>query len=677
MDIKYWMIVTNSKISDGDIGAWKVYQRHGQCSNKYMTKRNQNTIVDPDTSVKAVPTAQGESRREDGSKSRKKSPDACRPKTKIAETTSVCETDSADASGAAETARIDTHIGFHSSSPPVVAASITAHPSTRDRSYQRARKFKYPYAAQYLRGNKTAIFNRTLYGFGGTAELLASFTGVMELSSKSWVGWTRGTCKGHSHLSPGVAAGIVRRNSRIFFRQGPTGPHHVGSRRENVGSAHRAKVCTTSVNTTASHRVDRKSKAREIGYRASSAARLRFGLFFLKLSRKPFFLKFCPRRQLCLHPSSSVSVSGFVEESSVRKLCSSRLRSRVPSPFPASSSVHKERFVHKLCPSRLRSRVPSKAMKVFHDVFLFNPSGALIPCYKTREHSITTDSKNTIDSPSWDEKVEAKRMEALEGEMEQLKARVEEKYFGVEGRLSTIENRFGNFEEMMKKMLEMQLKASSEIPRVEPWGKEIQEDGDELIFPRFRMATTFSLLFRNSFGRKLPFTTKQAKINLLLRSSLGASSSFGLFASTASSPINMCADCWTDGLELQGNVLRYCKSWNKHGILMEAMSYFSCQNSKTSKLTEALSKKKCTTMLSIILAHQFQQESKSPQKLPPNFLQRSGIRILSRNTRVKHEKRSQNKSPAKGQGERRMLCPSERRSKPERVEQAMLSGKCH
>ncbi|KAL0907557.1 hypothetical protein M5K25_021973 [Dendrobium thyrsiflorum] len=50
--------------------------------------------------------------------------------------------------------------GFHSSSPPVVAASVAAHPSTRDRSYQRARKFKYPYAAQYLRGNKIAIFNR-------------------------------------------------------------------------------------------------------------------------------------------------------------------------------------------------------------------------------------------------------------------------------------------------------------------------------------------------------------------------------------------------------------------------------------------------------------------------------------------------------------------------------------
>ncbi|KAL0907790.1 hypothetical protein M5K25_022227 [Dendrobium thyrsiflorum] len=69
-------------------------------------------FVDPDTSVKAVPTAQGEVRREDGSKSRKKSPDARRSKTKIAETTSVCETDSANASGAAETARIDTHIGW-------------------------------------------------------------------------------------------------------------------------------------------------------------------------------------------------------------------------------------------------------------------------------------------------------------------------------------------------------------------------------------------------------------------------------------------------------------------------------------------------------------------------------------------------------------------------------------
>ncbi|KAL0926809.1 hypothetical protein M5K25_003060 [Dendrobium thyrsiflorum] len=60
-----------------------------------------------------------------------------------------------------------------------------------------------------------------------------------------------------------------------------------------------------------------------------------------------------------------------------------------------------------------------------------------------------------------------KKMDALEGEMEQLKAGAEEKYSGVEGRLSAIENRFGNFEEIMKKMLEMQSKASSAIPRVE------------------------------------------------------------------------------------------------------------------------------------------------------------------------------------------------------------------
>ncbi|KAL0928294.1 hypothetical protein M5K25_000166 [Dendrobium thyrsiflorum] len=37
--------------------------------------------------------------------------------------------------------------------------------NTRDRSYQRARKFKYPYAALYLRGNKTAIFNRYTKGY--------------------------------------------------------------------------------------------------------------------------------------------------------------------------------------------------------------------------------------------------------------------------------------------------------------------------------------------------------------------------------------------------------------------------------------------------------------------------------------------------------------------------------
>ncbi|PKU76101.1 ABC transporter B family member 25, mitochondrial [Dendrobium catenatum] len=62
--------------------------------------------------------------------------------------------------------------------------------------------------------------------------------------------------------------------------------------------------------------------------------------------------------------------------------------------------------------------------------------------------------------------MEAKKMNALEGEMEQLKAGVEEKYSGVEGKLSAIENHFGNFEEMMKNMLEMQSKTSPGIPRV-------------------------------------------------------------------------------------------------------------------------------------------------------------------------------------------------------------------
>ncbi|KAL0914163.1 hypothetical protein M5K25_017673 [Dendrobium thyrsiflorum] len=79
----------------------------------------------------------------------------------------------------------------------------------------------------------------------------------------------------------------------------------------------------------------------------------------------------------------------------------------------------------------------------------------------------------------------AKKMDALEGEMEQLKAGVEEKYSRVEGRLSAIENRFRNFEEMMKKMLEMQSKASPIIPRVEPRGKEIHEDDDELCIGPF------------------------------------------------------------------------------------------------------------------------------------------------------------------------------------------------
>ncbi|PKU66684.1 hypothetical protein MA16_Dca022504 [Dendrobium catenatum] len=45
----------------------------------------------------------------------------------------------------------------------------------------------------------------------------------------------------------------------------------------------------------------------------------------------------------------------------------------------------------------------------------------------------------------------------------------------MEERLSSIDSHFENLEDMMKKMIDMQSKASPAIPRVEPKGKEILE----------------------------------------------------------------------------------------------------------------------------------------------------------------------------------------------------------
>ncbi|KAL0906308.1 hypothetical protein M5K25_024791 [Dendrobium thyrsiflorum] len=67
----------------------------------------------------------------------------------------------------------------------------------------------------------------------------------------------------------------------------------------------------------------------------------------------------------------------------------------------------------------------------------------------------------------------AKKMEALEAEMEQLKARMEERFSGVKERFSSMENRFGDVEDMMKKMIEMQSKASPAIPRDDRKGKTL------------------------------------------------------------------------------------------------------------------------------------------------------------------------------------------------------------
>ncbi|KAH0457398.1 hypothetical protein IEQ34_012713 [Dendrobium chrysotoxum] len=62
--------------------------------------------------------------------------------------------------------------------------------------------------------------------------------------------------------------------------------------------------------------------------------------------------------------------------------------------------------------------------------------------------------------------------EKLEGEVGQLQANVG----SMNKRISVMEGRFENLKNMMKKIIEMQLKASPTIPRAEPKGKEILEE---------------------------------------------------------------------------------------------------------------------------------------------------------------------------------------------------------
>ncbi|KAH0452299.1 hypothetical protein IEQ34_019598 [Dendrobium chrysotoxum] len=54
----------------------------------------------------------------------------------------------------------------------------------------------------------------------------------------------------------------------------------------------------------------------------------------------------------------------------------------------------------------------------------------------------------------------------------------------MEGRLSSMEarmeNRFENIKGMMRKLIEMQSKASPVSPRADPKGKRLQEDNDEV-----------------------------------------------------------------------------------------------------------------------------------------------------------------------------------------------------
>ncbi|KAL0925213.1 hypothetical protein M5K25_003530 [Dendrobium thyrsiflorum] len=125
-----------------------------------------------------------------------------------------------------------------------------------------------------------------------------------------------------------------------------------------------------------------------------------------------------------------------------------------------------------------------------------------------------------------------KKMDALEGKMEQLMSGMEEKYFGVEGRPSSIENHFENLEDMMKKMIEMQLKASLAIPMADPKAKEIQEDNDEVERSQTE-AVGYNLRRRWLKGNKTDALARPGCMTAEMRRGLGArarGASAGLWA---------------------------------------------------------------------------------------------------------------------------------------------------
>ncbi|KAL0917160.1 hypothetical protein M5K25_012207 [Dendrobium thyrsiflorum] len=64
--------------------------------------------------------------------------------------------------------------------------------------------------------------------------------------------------------------------------------------------------------------------------------------------------------------------------------------------------------------------------------------------------------------------------------MDEKYFRMEGKFTTVEGMISSIKNCFENLEYMMKKLIEMQSKASQAIPKADLKGKKIQEDDDEV-----------------------------------------------------------------------------------------------------------------------------------------------------------------------------------------------------